>query len=188
MTTFTAFFEEDYGTTGSDLQQLGAAKDNISSPMKSLAKLCSHGGSESLKPVIAQAKDTYKNAKQVVEETCKIAANILVAAVILKKGGSADDVKETMTVMTQHYEVPKEKLPAKLQKLLGDILKGTTTDEKQKTTRKKTSRALQDDGDENGPAKPKRGKQAQPSESSKPRRSPRAGDDEGKGKKVKGSH
>lgn len=125
VTKHSPLFFADYKTTGDDMDQVGAARNNVKSTMKSLAKFCGHvTTSKSLEPTINLAKDSYKNATSLINDASKCASVLLVTAVLIRPGSKAQDVKATVEMSHKAFGVSKDQFSPKLIKLLNDMLKG----------------------------------------------------------------
>lgn len=119
-------FGPGYQATAASLEQVVAAQANVKPSMAALATFCSHGsGSESreFQEVLGKAKEIYKNGVLLMKEASRIGALVVVAGVILKDSATPEDAKATLDFAVKEFGLVKEALPAKMLKLVTDLIK-----------------------------------------------------------------
>ena len=156
LTPHEAHFKSDSSATGDSLEQLLAAQQNCAPLMTALASFCLHSGSTKLRDVIGEAKGTYKAALTLTKEAMRIAGLIFVAGLLVKDGATPEDAKATMDVANKSYGLTRDKLPQKMQKLVGDLLKTEGTGKEGEAPKRKKPPAK--DGDAAKEPKKKREK------------------------------
>lgn len=124
-------FTDQHDQTKESLEQVIAAKQNVECILTALKTFCGHSaGFKDLTDVISIAKEVYKNLVCLVNDSNRIAA-ILMIGCALYTGCSPQDAKATYDMAHSSFGVTKESLPAKMQKLLADLMK-TDGDSKEK--------------------------------------------------------
>lgn len=124
MTSVAYVFNEQNDQTKESLEQLIAARENIKPAMAALKTLCGHVTScKGLETVITEAKGVYKHGVGLTEESYQLGGILLIGAVLYNTQSTPADAKETLEMATQSFGIAKEKLPAKMQKLLSDVLR-----------------------------------------------------------------
>ena len=121
-------FGSGYQATAASLEQVVAAQANVKPSMAALATFCSHGsGSDSsqFQEVLGKAKETHKNGMLLMKEAKRIGAIVVVAGVILKDNAAPEDAKATLDFAIKEFDLVKEALPAKMLKLVTDLIKAT---------------------------------------------------------------
>ena len=155
-------FQDDHRATGDALQQLMAAKANCGASLKTLATLCAHSsGSKHLAEVILEGKASYKEASQLIQKCDSVAGIVLLAGILMQDNPTKENLKATVEMASTTFGMSKDKIPAKMQKLLGELSKAKGLEEEP---------AKKDDGSK---ARKKRGAE------------PAADTDDRKGKKQK---
>lgn len=163
---FSTHFESEADATGDSLEQIMAAKANCASAMKSLGVLCGYvTASDKLKETIGNAKGIFKNATKLVQDCDYIGGIVLLAGIIFKESSSAEDIKTTVDTALRTFGVGKDKIPAKMQKMLTDLAKtkGVELDDqkKEEKVRKKKAEAAVEEQKATNKAKKAKGEKAE---------------------------
>lgn len=141
MSPVAAFFGENSDKTKESLDQVIAAKENMTGPMAALTSFCSHKTSnKDIAPVLGSCKDAHTESLTLSKQVDHIAGLVVVAALLLRGDPppSSADAKATQDMVAKTFGLTV--YPAKMQKLMGDLLKTKDAPEKSEKQKEKSEK------------------------------------------------